>query len=166
MSLCNRWSCPLHYEVHRATCLCCCRRPEAACRSLGPAGKPADGLLTGLGNGRHQLLKTRNRVAQNRCKSNSDIQQTSDAINTVSKTANLLTRLQLFRLHLRLLHRMLRLAVEGLVVAVLVLAGLVQSLCLTSWRDRGVEVEHLRGWTRATLWWNQNQRKGHVLVRS
>lgn len=40
---------------------------------------------------------------------------------------------------------MLRLAAEGLVVAVLVLAGLVQSLRLTSWWDRGVEVEHLRG---------------------
>jgi len=40
---------------------------------------------------------------------------------------------------------MLRRAAEGWVVAVLVLAGLVQSLCLISWRDWGIEVEHLRG---------------------
>lgn len=40
---------------------------------------------------------------------------------------------------------MLRLAAEGLVVAVLVLAGLVQSLRLISWRDWGIEIEHLRG---------------------
>lgn len=54
------------------------------------------------------------------------------------------TRLQWLWLHLGLLHRMLRLAAEGLVVAVLVLAGLVQSLRLISWWDRGIEVEHLR----------------------
>lgn len=40
---------------------------------------------------------------------------------------------------------MLRLAAEGLVVTVLVLAGWVQSLCLASRRDRGVEVKDLRG---------------------
>lgn len=50
-------------------------------------------------------------------------------------------RLQLFRLQLRLLGGMLRLAAEGLVVTVLVLAGRVQSLCLASRRDRGVEVK-------------------------
>lgn len=55
------------------------------------------------------------------------------------------TRLQLFRLQLRLLGGMLRLAAEGLVVTVLVLAGRVQSLCLASRRDRGVEVKDLRG---------------------
>lgn len=54
------------------------------------------------------------------------------------------TRLQLFGLHLCLLHRMLWLAAEGLVVAVLVLAGLVQSLSLISWWDWGIKVEHLR----------------------
>lgn len=37
------------------------------------------------------------------------------------------------------------LAAEGLVVIVLVLAGRVQSLCLASRRDRGVEVKDLRG---------------------
>lgn len=37
------------------------------------------------------------------------------------------------------------LAAEGLVVTVLVLAGRVQSLCLASRRDRGVEVKDLRG---------------------
>lgn len=35
-------------------------------------------------------------------------------------------------------------AAEGLVVAVLILVGLVQSLCFTSWWDWGIEVEHLR----------------------
>lgn len=64
---------------------------------------------------------------------------------TKENTENLPTRLQLFWLHLRLLHRMLRLAAEGLVVTVLVLTGLVQSLRLTSWRDWGIEVEHLKG---------------------
>lgn len=57
MSLCSHWSCPWHCEVHRETCLCCCRRTDPAGRSLGPAGEAVDGLLTGLGNGRHQLLK-------------------------------------------------------------------------------------------------------------
>lgn len=32
-----------------------------------------------------------------------------------------------------------------LAVAVLVLAGLGQGFCLIGWRDRGVEVEYLRG---------------------
>lgn len=40
---------------------------------------------------------------------------------------------------------MLRLAAEGLVVTVLVLAGRVQSLCLASRRDWGIEVKDLRG---------------------
>lgn len=53
------------------------------------------------------------------------------------------TRLQLFRLQLCLLGCMLRLAVEGLVVTVLVLAGWVQSLCLASRRDWCVEVKDL-----------------------
>ena len=57
---------------------------------------------------------------------------------------NLPTRLQLFWLHLRLLHRMLRLVIEGRVVVVLVLVGLVQSLRLISWWDWGIKVEHLR----------------------
>lgn len=56
-----------------------------------------------------------------------------------------LTRLQLFRLQLRLLSGMLRLAAEGLVVTVLVLAGRVQGLSLASRWDWGVEVEDLRG---------------------
>lgn len=40
---------------------------------------------------------------------------------------------------------MLRLVAESLVVAVLVLAGLVQRLCLINWWDWGIEVEHLWG---------------------
>lgn len=75
------------------------------------------------------------------------------------------TRLQWLWLHLGLLHRMLRLAAEGLVVAVLVLAGLVQSLRLISWWDRGIEVEHLRG-EQETYCSGQNQWKGQKLIMS
>lgn len=39
---------------------------------------------------------------------------------------------------------MLRLAAEGLTVTVLVLTGLIQSLCLTCWWDGGIQVKHLR----------------------
>lgn len=54
--LCSRWSSLWRFEVHHATCPCCCRMTEAAGRSLSPVGKAADGLLIGLGNERHQLL--------------------------------------------------------------------------------------------------------------
>lgn len=51
-------------------------------------------------------------------------------------------RLQLFWLHLRLLHWMLWLAAKGLVIVALILAGLVQSLSLISWWDWSIKVEH------------------------
>lgn len=66
-------------------------------------------------------------------------------LDNEENSENLPTRLQLFWLHVRLFHRMLWLAAEGLVVTVLVLTGLVQSLCLTGRRDWGIEVEHLKG---------------------
>ena len=143
MSLCSHWSCPWRYEVHHETCLCCCRRTDLACRSLGPAEKAAGGLLPGLGNGKHQLLKNMDSLLQVTL-TQGKIQYFTGISSQKQSSKNLPTRLQLFWLHLRLLHRMLRLVIEGRVVVVLVLVGLVQSLRLISWWDWGIKVEHLR----------------------
>ena len=55
-----------------------------------------------------------------------------------------LTRLQLLRLHVRLLHRKLRLPAEALAVAALVLAGLLQRVGLIGRGYGRVQIEHLQ----------------------
>ncbi len=62
-----------------------------------------------------------------------------------------LTRLELLWRHVCLLHGELCLVIKTLAVAILVLAGLLHCVCIISWWDRRIKVEHLSGRDRMRI---------------